>query len=141
MIRAFRETDMEAVLEVWLSASIEAHHFVAPAFWRSQVDSMRTTYLPRSEVWVYEADETVVGFFALLGDRLAAIFVSPDFQGSGIGSALLAHAKRLRSDLSLTVYQANAASVAFYRSQGFAVVEESLDSTTGQAELVMSWAR
>ena len=58
----------------------------------------------------------------------AAIFVAPAERGAGIGSALLEHAKRLREQLSLTVYAANNASIAFYRRHGFQVAGEQLDA-------------
>ena len=72
---------------------------------------------------------------------LAAIFVAPAEQGAGIGSALLEHAKRLREQLSLTVYAANNASIAFYRRHGFQVAGEQLDAHTGHPERLMTWQR
>lgn len=137
MIRAFRPEDMEPVLAIWLAASIQAHDFVAPDFWRAQLDNMRNLYLPHAEVYVYGDDAGVLGFYALAEDRLAAIFVAPDAQGKGIGKALLQHARTRRATLTLTVYQANVASVDFYRSQGFAIVGESLDEATGHEEYIM----
>ena len=139
MIRKFSETDLDTLLEVWLSASIKAHDFVASDFWHSQLDNMRNTYIPASEVYVYEKDRSVIGFYALVGDTVAAIFVAPDFQGVGIGKSLIAHAKSIRHTLSLSVYKANSASVAFYRSQGFEVTEEGFDEATGQDEYTMQW--
>ncbi|MEZ9597475.1 GNAT family N-acetyltransferase, partial [Vibrio sp. 10N.286.46.A8] len=40
MIREYRPTDMETVLDIWLTASVKAHDFVAPEFWESQVGNM-----------------------------------------------------------------------------------------------------
>lgn len=141
MIRAFLPTDMDAVLAIWLSASTQAHDFVPADFWRSQLDNMRTRYIPGAEVFVYEQNQAVAGFCALRGDWIAALFVAPRLQGAGIGKALLAHAKGLRHTLSLSVYKANAAGVAFYQGQDFLVTEEGLDEETGQQEYSMRWAR
>ncbi|MBY7900100.1 N-acetyltransferase [Vibrio fluvialis] len=137
-LRPFRVEDMDDLLNVWLSASIEAHDFVAASYWQSQVENMRHLYLPASEVYVYLLSGELVGFYALYENTLAAIFVSPDCQGQGIGKLLLEHAKQQRAQLSLTVYKENQASCQFYLKQGFHVVREQTDEHTGHAELVMS---
>lgn len=54
MIRQCTHADMELVLEIWLNASVKAHDFVSPDFWQSQLENMRSIYLPASDVYVYE---------------------------------------------------------------------------------------
>ncbi|MDD2099985.1 N-acetyltransferase [Pseudomonas putida] len=139
MIRDFRNLDLEPVLDIWLRASIQAHHFIAPEFWRNQLDAMREVYLPGAMSRVFEADGVVAGFCSVYGDTLAALFVSPEHQGHGIGTQLLADAKASRSALRLTVYSANAPSIHFYESQGFVVLNEQRDEHTGHLEKVMRW--
>lgn len=139
MIRDFRNVDLEPVLDIWLRASIQAHHFIAPEFWHSQLDAMREVYLPGAMSRVFEADGTVAGFCSVYGDTLAALFVSPERQGDGIGTRLLADAMASKSTLQLTVYSANARSIHFYENQGFVVLNEQLDAHTGHLEKVMRW--
>lgn len=139
MIREYRDTDIDAVLNIWLAASIRAHHFVEPEFWQSKLGDMRNIYIPASETVVYEQEGSLAGFYCLYEDTLAAIFVSPDIQGCGIGSALMADAKQRRPQLNLTVYKENSPSVRFYEKQGFVTVSEQIDEHTGQAELVMRY--
>ena len=139
MIRPCRPADLETVLNIWLEASSGAHDFVERSFWEARLDDMRSLYLPAAQTWVHEQDGTVVGFVSLVDDILAAIFVAPTEQGRGIGSALLEHAKRQRERLSLTVYAANEASIAFYLRHGFQVAGEQLDEHTGHTELAMIW--
>lgn len=138
MIRDYCEADIDQVLAIWLSASIQAHAFVPSAFWASQVEAMRDIYLPVAETWVFEEEGRVIGFYCLVEATLAAIFVSPDRQGRGIGSALIEDAKQRRDSLTLTVYQANRPSVGFYQKHGFVIHAEQLDANTGQPELVMA---
>ena len=76
---------------------------------------------------------------SLLGNTLAAIFVSPDMQGKGIGAALLDDAKRRRDSLQLTVYRENGPSIKFYEKHGFQSLGEQLDEHTGRAELIMEF--
>ena len=85
MIRAFRNEDSEAVVALWLEASLQAHAFVGKGYWESKVEDMRTLYLPLSEI-VVDADEAtgeITGFVALVEDFLAALFVAPRHQGKG----------------------------------------------------------
>ncbi len=141
MIRDFRKTDLEPVLDIWLCASIKAHHFIKPEFWRNQLDAMREVYLPGSISRVFEKNGLVVGFCSLHGDFLAALFVSPEQQGTGIGTQLLRDAMKCKSVLELTVYSANSPSIRFYENQGFEMLEERLDERTGQPEKLMRWAK
>ncbi|MDO6708328.1 N-acetyltransferase [Photobacterium sp. 1_MG-2023] len=141
MIRKFKSSDMEPVLNIWLTASLKAHDFIAAEYWQSQVENMRTMYIPASEVYVYEHNDQVKGFYALYETMLAAIFVAPDAQGQGLGKALMAHAKAQRASLTLNVYQRNENSYRFYRSQGFQVTSESTDEHTGEAEWVMGYSK
>lgn len=148
-IRPCSEADVNAILDIWLQASIKAHDFVAPEFWQSQVDNMRDIYIPASTTFVCESDSgsdlssSVIGFYSLYESTLAAIFVSPEWQGQGIGKQLMAHAKsQNRANpsnpaLTLSVYKENEASVKFYLSQGFTILSEQADEHTGHQEYSM----
>ena len=137
MIRKFNETDIDSVLDIWLSASIITHNFVEPDFWQDQLDAMREHYLPNSDIFVYQKDSDVVGFYAVQGDNLVAIFVSPKVQSQGIGRLLMQHAKAGRESLTLSVYKANERGYQFYLQQGFITVSEQTDKHTGQMERIM----
>ncbi|PKM19470.1 putative acetyltransferase [Rheinheimera pacifica] len=138
MIRKSESKDVDTILNIWLSASVKSHNFIEPDFWQSQVDNMRDVYLPASDVYVYEQNGKVTGFYALYDNTLAAIFVEPALQGQGIGGELLSHAKSQRDELKLTVYKANVQSCYFYQKHGFAVLGEQVDPHTGHTELLMS---
>ncbi len=139
MIRDLQSVDLESVLDIWLRASIQAHHFIAPEFWRTQLDAMREVYLPSAMSRVFEVDGVIVGFSSVYGETLAALFVSPEHQGRGIGTQLLVDAMTSKSILELSVYSANAPSIHFYEHQGFTVLNEQLDEHTGHLEKVMRW--
>ena len=144
-IRAFQADDMEAVLAIWLAVSIQAHDFIAPDFiapdfWQAQRDAMRERYLPASETYVAETSGQVVGFYSLYENTLAAIFVQPEGQGRGLGSALLEDAKRRRAWLELTVYAQNTPSIRFYEARGFVHMGEQQDEYAGAPELLMRFS-
>lgn len=137
MIRKYRESDIEQILDIWLSASIKAHSFVGSEYWKSKVGEMRDVYIPASETFVFESEGQVVGFYSLYGDTLAAIFVSPSLQGKGIGSMLMNDAKSRRECLQLSVYSDNTPSINFYKQHGFISLVEQIDEHTGHREFIM----
>lgn len=140
MIRHYRNTDCEKILTIWLSASVKAHDFIEAEFWQSQLDNMREQYLPMSETYVFEKDGEIYGFYSLYENHLAAIFVHPTKQNSGIGKQLLTHAKQQRTHLTLSVYVQNNASYQFYLAQGFTVVSKQADIHTGKMEFTMQYS-
>ncbi|WP_432452425.1 N-acetyltransferase [Agarivorans sp. QJM3NY_29] len=138
MIRSFQVDDMDSILNIWLDASRIAHDFVESSFWHAQLATMRDVYLPNSEVYVYQQQSSVGGFYALHGNTLAALFVKPSLQGQGIGKALIGDAKRKRHELMLTVYKNNHPACQFYLQQGFSFVQEQTDIHTGHREWLMN---
>ena len=138
MLRKFHQSDIDPIINIWLEASMKAHDFVDPEFWQSKVQDMREVYIPAAETYVYE-DDVIKGFVSLCEDALAAIFVSPEFQGMGIGKQLMRKAKAVRNNLHLAVYKENTKSIEFYKKCGFEIQREQVDKHTGHVELVMKY--
>jgi len=134
------KSDIDQVINIWLEASIKAHDFVNGEFWESKVTDMRDIYIPSAENYVYEKEGIIKGFISLHKSTLAAIFVSPDSQSTGIGKCLMAKAKDVRGHLNLTVYKENHKSIEFYRKCGFKIEKEQIDEHTGHPELVMTFS-
>ena len=76
-------------------------------------------YLPRAETWVATVMDQPVGFISLLDTFIGALFVSPDRQGLGVGSQLIAYALSLKGELTLEVYTYNQKALSFYIRLGF----------------------
>ncbi|OOE73086.1 GNAT family N-acetyltransferase [Salinivibrio sp. ML290] len=140
-LRRMRPADTDAVLDIWLNASLKAHDFIDDDFWYQQREAMRSAYLPMAEVWVMERDGAIEGFYAMHGQTLAAIFVAPKKQGQGVGSQLLRHAQQQQNYIDLTVYQKNHASYAFYLRHGFQADRAQTDPHTGEREWRMVYQR
>jgi putative acetyltransferase len=137
MIRESQQTDIEAIVNIWLSASIKAHDFMAPEYWKSKVEDMRNIYIPASETYVYEKEGNIQGFISIYQNSIAALFVNPDLQGKGVGSELIEFVKLLNKELSLCVYKSNTKSIAFYKKHGFQEVCKQVDEYTNNPEIMM----
>ena len=108
MIRKYADADCDEVIEVWHAASRIATPFLSDEFMSAERVNIRTEWLPTAETWVTEIDGTIAGFIALIGNEVGGLFVHPDYQGRGIGRALMDHAASSRSELQLDVFEDNA---------------------------------
>jgi putative acetyltransferase len=78
------------------------------------------------ELWVLTEGDPPVGFMAIAGDDISALFLEPARRGQGGGGRLVAHAQALRGgDLTVDVNEQNHAAVGFYQALGFVVVGRS----------------
>ncbi len=86
---------------------------------------MREVFLPNAEVWFAVEDGRVIGLLGLQGDDwLEQLYVVPEAQGLGVGSALMDLAKQLRPrGLQLWAFESNTPAHRFYEQHGFVVVE------------------
>ena len=84
---------------------------------------------------MWDSGERVVGFVSLMGNEIGALFVAPAFHGQGIGRALVDHARELRGEMEVEVFQANAIGRSFYDRYGFEFCEEKRHEATGQTLL------
>ena len=143
MIRRMGKGDLDAVAAIWLDANREAHDFIPAAYWLGHFEEVRTA-LARAEhdlglPITAEPRAEISGFIGLLGDYIAGIFVRREARSGGVGRQLLDHVKTSRGQLRLQVYRKNLRAAAFYRREGFRVLEEGVDPETGEAELLMEW--
>ncbi len=139
MIRKFKETDCEAIIEVWFAASQVATPFLSDEFLAEERDNIRKIWLPKAETWVFEAEDFVAGFISLIGNEVGAIFVDPDYQGRGVGRALMDHASSLRDFLYLDVFEENTVGRRFYDRYGFRIERKHVHKQTGQMQIRMDY--
>lgn len=139
IIRKYHTTDIDAMLEIWLQASILAHSFIPKEIWENELDAMRCKYLPNSDNTIAIYKGNVVGFVAMIENHIAAIFVHPNMQNKGIGKALLNHVKSENEILTLNVFAKNKSSIGFYEKQNFFIKETSLNSDFNEDEHLMIW--
>lgn len=141
MIRKYAKQDLDAIINIWLEASIIAHNFIPKKYWERKMNEMRDVYIPSSNTYVYvdESKGEVSGFISLVDNYIAALFISPPLQGKGMGKQLVDYVKQLHKTLILGVYVENYNSVIFYKKQGFVIEEEKTEENTGHSEYVMKY--
>lgn len=89
--------------------------------------------LAEDEVWVAEADGSVVGYARFTATWLDDLYVLPEHAGAGVGTALLDLVKALRPQgFQLWVFETNAPARAFYARHG--LVERELTDGAGNEE-------
>lgn len=141
MIRPYTAADLPRVLDIWYRASRVAHPFLSEDFLQQERTAIETEWLPIAETWVLEEGGRIAGYIALIGNVVGAIFVDPDRHRCGIGRQLMDHARRLRGELELEVFEANTIGRAFYERYGFTPAGRSVHEPTGQVMLTMTLPR
>jgi len=135
MIRSYQHADLNDLLDTWHAASQVAHPFLTEDFFEEELRNIPDIYLPMADTFVYEREGRVVGFIALIGIEVGAIFVHPEFHGQGIGRALMDHAHHRRGNLEVEVFKANRIGREFYRRYGFSFMDEHIHEETGESML------
>lgn len=140
MIRTFKENDLNEIMLIWLDTNIKAHDFIPEEYWIESYEMVKDV-LPKSEIYVYEDDNTnqIEGFIGLIDNYIAGIFVREISQSRGIGKQLLNYVKKIKSNMSLSVYQKNTRAIIFYQKEKFAIQSESVDDSTNEKEFIMTW--
>ena len=124
VLRPATTDDAEQVTELYLATRRAAVPALPPQVHSHEsVLAFMTGVIVDKEVWIGEVDE-IVGFATLAEAFLDALYVGPDHQGFGIGTALLDLAKARRPDgFALWVFASNAPARGFYRRHGLVELE------------------
>jgi ribosomal protein S18 acetylase RimI-like enzyme len=127
-IRVRRMTEVEAtpVVKLWHAAKKKAYTYLPLEQARTFDEDyafFTQKILPHCEIWVAELEGSVRGFLAIDVSYIDRLYVSPDDQRKGIGSALIDQAKKFfPSGLELHTHQKNLAACRFYEKHGFLAV-------------------
>ena len=134
-VRPYAEQDLEELLDVWYRASRIAHSFLVEGFFEAERRQIAERWLPVAATTVYECDGRVVGFLSMIDNEVGGLFVDPDYQGRGIGRALMDGVRDQHLFLELSVFEGNTLGRRFYEAYGFRLVGRQMNDSTGQPEL------
>jgi putative acetyltransferase len=124
-IRPARPTDAHAIARIHIDARRGAMPYLPEVHSDEETLTwVQDVVLPDQDVHVAVIDELVVGYIAVEGSTIDALYVRPAHQGHGIGSVLLHHAMD-GSDglLDLWTFQRNLGARRFYEARGFLTIE------------------
>lgn len=122
MIRKRTDQDVDAIIDVWSKAQNLAHPFLDDAFVNKIRKDLREIYLPNTQTWVCESDNSVVGFISMIDNEIGGLFVSPDHHSKGIGSQMVNHVRDQHEELEVEVFEKNEIGRSFYKKYGFAQI-------------------
>ena len=126
-LRPYAPADFDATVGVWRASKRAAFPYVeAQQRWTLEDDAghFRKVISVECEVWLAELVGRIAGLLARKGDFIDQLFVHPDLQRRGMGTALLRKAAELSPDgLRLFTFQRNERARRFYEKHGFRVVK------------------
>lgn len=128
-VRPYAGSDFGAVCGIYAEAKCAELQFEDRSFPITPLenDPVLLAAFEESTVFVFESENhAVVGFVALHGTQLRALFVRTDARGMGAGTALLRSALGHAPALELNVAKSNAPARRFYERHGFLVAGASV---------------
>jgi putative acetyltransferase len=141
--------DEEAAMALWLRTWQKTYPDIDFArrldWWRGQ---WRDDLVPNARIMMAETRKEMIGQKEMIGfvtvdprtHYLDQLVVAPEYWGSGVGSALIAEAKRLSpAGLNLDVNTDNARALAFYGKEGFVVTGNGFNAFSSRPVHHMSW--
>lgn len=83
----------------------------------------------------------LIGFIAFRPGWVEQLYVLPGYQGTGVGTALLAPAKADNLELRLWTFQRNAGARRFYERQGFVAIDQTdgRDNEEREPDVLYRW--
>jgi GNAT superfamily N-acetyltransferase len=123
-IRAVEPSDARAIADLFLAARAGMTYLPRLHSEDETLAFIRDVVVGELEAWVLEEEGRVIGFAAMSDEMLEHLYVDPAAQGRGVGSELLALAKRRRpAGFRLWVFQKNGAARRFYERHHFVPVQ------------------
>ncbi len=135
MIREFKSTDLDKVMEIWLQGNEQAHNFIDSNFFKQNFDIVEML-IPMSTVYVQDLDG-VKGFVGITENYISGLFVEQGYRRQGTGKALVNKAKQRYNELFVHVYKKNTDAVNFFLSQNFEIISESINEESNESELLL----
>jgi ribosomal protein S18 acetylase RimI-like enzyme len=137
-IRIATDDDYDDIYNICLDVHCNFYRTLIPRNQLTEYDQRYTdTYEKRrdfkkslisneQEVIVATDSGNVIGYMVLSNNRIKSLFISPNYQGGGVGSRLIKYAQQSANQyLELSVLSNNQPAIEFYKKHGFAIIEKS----------------
>src|SRR5699024_10731888 len=107
MIRAYKENDIDILIDIWYKSSLQAHDFIYSGYWESQIEEMKEKYIPMSETHVITNQTKIIGFISIVEGYLAALFIDITYKNNEDEKKLWNFEKSKRNKISWKGYKEN----------------------------------
>ncbi|MCC8161415.1 MAG: GNAT family N-acetyltransferase [Oscillospiraceae bacterium] len=122
MIKLMEKSQTYEVMDLWLRTTMRSNSFVEPDFWEKHYDFVKEKYINESDTFVYIEDGKIAGFTGVSPDNMImGLFVDPNFQNRGIGTAIINYLKSKYSLLHIEIYARSRKALAFSTKLGFVI--------------------
>jgi putative acetyltransferase len=143
-IRKLELAEMDAAAAVHRATFDDRLPWLANLHTREEDRSyFRERVFQQCEIWGALDGARLIGIIAFREDWIDQLYVPPNAQGRGIGTALLDIAKSAFSPLQLWTFQRNEQARRFYEARGFVLVTETDGVTNDEKEpdALYRWVR
>ncbi len=123
IIRKREDKDNHVIMNIWYQASSLAHPFLEADFVEKVKYDLRYIYIPNTETWVFEDNNSVIAFISMIDNEIGGLFVLPNYHSRGIGTQMVNYIKRFHYELEVEVFEKNIIGRAFYKKYGFVQIK------------------
>lgn len=125
-IRAYTQNDLAAIFDIYSRSKLDELKFEDKVFTLLPLeeDDMRLNGLMASEIYVHQEQGQILGFGAVCGNEIRALFVLPECRGLGVGKKLLEFLlSNIQGQPYLYVASTNQPAKYLYQRYGFSVTD------------------
>lgn len=127
MIRPFKISDEARAAEIWLKSGLDEYTYLPQFQALDDTKALRVFHkiiALECDIWLETRESLVRGFIAYQGSLIDRLYIDPDYQRQGVGTALITHAKeKYPAGLELCTHQQNSRACQFYEKHGFKAVK------------------
>ncbi|CAM3624435.1 GNAT family N-acetyltransferase [Pseudoalteromonas maricaloris] len=134
-IRELTEEDYPRIFEIYSKSKLDELRFEKKTFKLLPLedDEKRLSALKESKIYVFD-DGNILGFGAIFGSEIRALFVCPSARGNGIGRKILEFLlSQICGKANLFVAKTNEPAKELYKAYGFEVSDEFLTEYNGES--------
>lgn len=144
LLRPYSHSDFETCVTLLHEVYKQTYPNFAPQYLAKErfYEIMSNYVLPRNDVFVVCEQETLLAFAAIHNNFLDQLYVAQAFQGRGIGSMLIRHAKEINPKMmELYTFAQNTRAIAFYQKHGFRIVAHGIAPDEQEPDVLMRWEK
>lgn len=122
MIIPLDKSHFEEIMSVWEDSVRGSHAFIREEDIAIYKPLIHKGALHQFEFWGIQKKGKLAGFMGLSADKIAMLFLRPDFIGQGLGRQLIEFATQEKKKKYIDVNEENLRALGCYQHMGFEVI-------------------